>query len=198
MNKAAAASLAIALIGISCRSEPEGDLLISPPEPVAGPIVTGLYVTAEDGQALAVWRSPADHPQADSSSAYSFRLSGIFPNPAPPGGLSVMFTVPAAAEVHVWIAHARLTGATGRDTMAGRCGAVGRPDTIKVCDLVNAMLAAGSHTYQWDGNDDCGEPVPAGFYRVFLQQKGSPVLWRDLLLYRSPDDPNLKLVRSGG
>jgi tetrahydromethanopterin S-methyltransferase subunit D len=83
-----------------------------------------------------------------------FALQPNYPNPFDPISTSttITFTLPTQAPVSLTI-----------------CNILG--DVVKT--LVNAAMAAGSHSVSWDGRDEHGAVVPAGIYFVSLKSAES-------------------------
>ncbi|MBM4131860.1 hypothetical protein FJ250_12680 [bacterium] len=85
-----------------------------------------------------------------------------WPNPFNPA-VDVTAELASAARVRLAVFDAR-----------GRC--------LRV--LADGALAAGAHSYRWDGRDDTGRPAPAGCYLARLQGEDGGGVSRKLVLLR--------------
>jgi hypothetical protein len=95
-----------------------------------------------------VLRDPADAPDGGGGQLpLSFALGQNYPNPFNPT-TSISFDLPEAC--HVWLNVHNILGQ-------------------RVRTIVDATLAAGTHTVQWDAREDGGQSVASGVYFYRLQ-----------------------------
>jgi hypothetical protein len=151
------------------------------------PIITGIRVTYETGQFAGNWGNPTDGPGTESSSVFSPGLMVLAPNPCV-GKCPVRYVLARASSVRLWVTPARLAGALGTDmeSMLGMRMAAPRMAVVKTLDS-GTMRPAGVFTADWDATDDAGNPVPSGFYRIFLSIDNT-FYWRDLLLFATDEE----------
>lgn len=180
------------------------------------PIVTGLRITnTESCRVIAIWGSPSDSPDPsnslpnahlnkfnyfdpiDSNNDYSIpekiTMHGPCPNPND-GSTTIYFKLPIHTKVKLWICQAKFLDEQNPDLCFSN-GAVCISSNVQtVRNLYNKDLAAGYHSIIWDGNDDDGNPVASGFFRVYFSA-GDYFVYRDIFLYRAIGDIPLGLLQ---
>ena len=112
----------------------------------AGKVTSTTYVAQTIEVKVAASATQAEDAHAQPR---TFALQGNYPNPFNPT-TSIVFE----------------TYGAGQQTIYNVLGQ-------KVRTLVSASLSAGTHTYQWDGRDDAGQPVASGTYLYRLQTDAS-------------------------
>ena len=125
------------------------DLMIFPPQP--GTYNAALNIISDDPESgvsvLNVSSVVLPTASDDNHAGYVTALRGNFPNPFNPE-TTVSFSLKQAQRVTVEIYN-----------LLGQ----------RVKTLVNEELAAGNHTYQWNGKDDAGHSAGSGIY--FLKMR---------------------------
>jgi len=197
-----------ALVGVvganvSCSNPNESDLPLHALG-LGTPVVTGLYITGPNGpEALAVWGQPSDpppqgprllFPPPPQLSYYAF--SPPYPNPLD-GETVVKFDVkfldhapglPTQSVVSLWIVRARWVQSVNPDVVSISGGMVPAPNSGAIRTLRhNEAMFPGHYSANWNGRDDNGDLVPAGFYRIYFQANDF-TSWYDMFLYRSLND----------
>ncbi len=151
------------------------------------PEVTGIAVTNEFGHILGEWGQP---PYIYSNSLMQIRTP--YPNPGS-DSVNVWFGIPYGMYISAWVVRALGPGES-IEILEGYAGAQtavinGNPiATIKD----STYHEAGFSNLRWYCRDDHGQPVPSGFYRIFIQG-GEFFAWADFLLVRDCDylPPNM-------
>ncbi len=110
----------------------------------SGPVVYELH-HREDG----VWQLMASDEARGGTSVLATCLQGIHPNPANPRTL-INYSVSRTQQVEITIYDAR-----------GR----------RLIRLVDSIVAAGSHSVEWDGQDENGRSAASGTYLVQLRSE---------------------------
>lgn len=176
---------------ISCSvTESENQPLYSPDHKT--PVTGGIIITSKyDPTALGAWGNPSNptewklsKPPHDLSQKLpsGFWLYNPYPNPAKDSS-RIFFQVPEKSNARVYIVPARLMGSPDNSTSFITGGVFLSPQGIAIKVLENRLLQAGRYWHDWDLTDDNNNPVPAGFYRVYMET-GNNLLWRDILVYR--------------
>lgn len=180
---------------ISCNvTENENHSLYSPYHKT--PVTEGIFITSRDlPDAIGVWGNPVNpaewmlsNPPHDLSQKLpsGFWLYNPYPNPANYSS-RIFFQVPEASNVRVYIVPARLIGTPDNSISLVTGGVFLSPQGVAIKVLENKLLQAGRYWHDWDLTDDNSNPVPAGFYRVYMES-GNDLLWRDILVYRDKKD----------
>ncbi|HEX2867042.1 MAG TPA: hypothetical protein VHO03_08360 [Ignavibacteriales bacterium] len=181
---------------ISCSvTESENQPLYSPDHKT--PVTGGIVITSKyDPTPLGAWGNPSNPNEWKLSGfasgpsykggAYGFWLENPFPDPAK-DSTRIFFQVPKVSNVRVYIVPARLMGSPDNSTSLIVGGVFLSPQGIAIKVLENKLLQPGHHWRDWDLTDNNNSPVPAGFYRVYMEA-GSDLLWRDILVYRDKKD----------
>jgi hypothetical protein len=196
-NTLASLTAIILAFSISTCSNPnDNDMPLHAPG-LSTPVVTGLRVTGPSGpQEIAIWgvlSDPVTIRPFYTGGGHGGGLPAYFdfatPYPNPHDGFATMkFALPKESLLNLWIVRARWIGTTNPDLLSIGGGTVPAPNNGAVRTLLRSIRQfAGYHLVTWDGRDDNGEPVRAGFYRVYFQTNEF-TSWRDMLLYRSWED----------
>ena len=97
----------------------------------------------------------------------------------------------------MWVVRARLVGERVDEVGVNGGAVVMTSRTLPVVELFhNDSLYAGYYQHNWDCRNRNGQPVPAGFYRVYFKV-GSFLTWHDIFIYRSLNDLPPGLRRAG-
>jgi len=196
--------LLLAWISISCTDPDESSLPLYSPG-MSTPVVTGIRITTPAGPSVvAVWGNPSDpmdpvvrygYP-ADSPDTAApvegqipdgYACSAWYPNPSD-GSTVAEFAVPKSSLVDLWIVRARWWETPDTDPVPVLGSTVPVPVNLAVRTVIrHVVMPAGSYRFTWEGRDDNGDPVPSGFYRLYLKA-GTYSTWRDMFLYRSLND----------
>lgn len=186
-------SFAVACLCCACSSS---DNPIEAQGGTFSPVFTGLRVTASAGpKQIAVWGNPLS-PDASPPSRPStpgvigddptgFGLYNPYPNPSS-GTMNFSWRIERSDPVHIWISPVRLQGSAPDAEMIGGA-TLNASNLVVVRELANNQLLAGEYTLVWDGTDNSGKPVPAGFYRIYLMA-GGKLSWHDFMIFRSRGD----------
>lgn len=147
------------------------------------PIVTGLWVTREDAVGTKQWGEPG-YPNPDVSTPIGppisgFKVSNIYPNPCQ-FWTKFRVTIPAPANVKIWATTAQLLGELEGSSTAG---SIDRSTSAQVVATIleSSTLEPGVHEFKWELNDKNGNPLPAGFYRIYFQYDNK-VVPRDIFI----------------
>ena len=172
--------LLLIFAGISCSSPSNIDedeaatIVLTEP-----PIVTGIILTDITGRHFGYWGQPSySEDNIGNGTVY------IAPNPFS-SVTSIAFSLLKESCVKVLIARARLARTLESVSVGGAI--LPSSKEIIVAEWDRGMMAAGNNIFRWDGADKNGNPLPAGFYRVYVIV-GSEIHWNDLFLSRVPDD----------
>ena len=174
---------------VGCQDAAPTDLPLAPE--YATPVATGIYLTsAASPVIIGVWGNPADHvpsSQPGGSLPATFNVPPVYPNPSD-GSTVIEFGLPVAAAVAVWIVPARGAGETGNDFTVAWGALLPSPQRLAIAyPIPLSPRTFGVHRLTWDGRDGFGNPVPSGFYRVYVRFQ-QDIYWRDMFLYRDLAD----------
>ncbi len=180
-----------ALLGLSCSSpvdEGSGSVIYLP-----SPVVTGLWLIDATGRAKGAWGNPTSpNPAPDSGNEFEFSFSVPVPNPSNEK-VVISFNNPSATRIKIFVVRAYLSGVETKDANTIGGGAISKSDHVVVSTLSENVMQAGHFSILYNWTDDKKNPLPAGFYRIYLI-RGNKVYWHDALLTRSLDDlpPSLR------
>lgn len=153
------------------------------------PATGGIYITGENTpDEIGVYGSPSTSAEwiVDNSIKRNSLFFTAFPNPFH-GSTSLHFSLPIESNVKLTIVRARLKGAGNNDIYSIGGGLFQVNSSSQAIELINEGHKPGIYSIRWNGTDKSGKPVPAGFYRAYLQI-GNNLIWRDLLVSQSKDD----------
>jgi hypothetical protein len=172
-----------------CQDAPPTDLPLAPE--YATPVATGIIVTSPASpQIIDVWGNPADHvpsSQPGGGIPSAFEVPPVYPNPSD-GWTVIGFGLPVASDVAVWIVPARGAGEAGNDFTSAWGALLPSPQRVAIAyPIPLSRRSPGFYVLHWDGRDGGGNPVPSGFYRVYIRF-GENIYWRDMFLYRDLTD----------
>ena len=190
----------LSIVLISCKNPSETEILYSPD--LRTPVVTGIRITNEIAEEIAVWGNPNDpespvgkvekseNPPDDDGPIHAVPTYGLdmeapYPNPVN-GPCCIRFAIGNSSDVKIWVVPAVLTGEDESNTVDISNALVIKPN-IAVIVLVNRKLFAGIHEVRWNSKDSQGNDVPGGFYRIYVQAD-EYLLWRDVAVWRKPGD----------
>jgi len=189
--------LAAAILS-GCSSPDENSLPLHAPG-LQTPRVTGLAVTLDTGPTpIAVWGTLNEPPESSGpvnpggghlpgQLPASYAFSHPFPNPSD-GAVAVKFALPRDARVSLWLVKARWAGDPDMDVAPINGATVPAPANGAVRVLFrNEVLPTGYHIAGWDMNDNQGNPLASGFYRIYFEADTFSC-WRDVLVFRSWDE----------
>ncbi len=109
-----------------------------------------------------------------------FDFSTLYPNPTA-GRTTISFVLPGATEVSVFVVAALPLGRTAPPQASSAQGAwVYRPGGLPVAVLERRSLRPGQYALPLDLAEAAGRPLPAGYYRVYVQTP-YVLAWQDLL-----------------
>lgn len=194
----------LALISLSCDSytdpyNQEAPNIILTEEP----IVTGIWMSTITGNSLGPWGNPSSdesgtprHMASSSKSAtitadsvieveeYGFALNVPTPNPSL-SSIILQVNLPDDQHVRIFIARARLAGTQDLNSVGG--AVIAESKNIVVYNFPNRGYQAGRYSFEWDGTDNEGRRLPAGFYRIYAvtQQR---TLFHDIYLANSREE----------
>ena len=148
-------------------------------------IVTGIYITRESSEVIAVWGNPSSastksksQDEEEEDSPASFGLSVPYPNPFI-SSKSIAFKIPNSSNVSLWLETAYLPDSESATPFQN----VDPRKFQRIPVFENRKMTAGSHTVSTFGTDlysEClGGNLEVGFYRVFIQA-GSFLSWQDI------------------
>lgn len=176
-------------------------------------IVTGIYMTGEEGSTYSVWGNPIvpekiefepevidnpdednGHNEADVNSPSFFEMFPPYPNPAD-GNMSIGVTFPRRFDVKVWMETASLS-----INQSKQSNGLYRTDGIQKFVLFDEIISqAGHYTFNMSRNTKCfGGELNQGFFRVFVQIDGKHTLWQDIYIggVREKAPPGLRKASS--
>lgn len=141
---------------------------------VGPPIVTGMIFTDERGNYLGGWGNPTS-------------TVGVYPNPT-----NSSFTIGIVLEktcwVRVWVVKAYGPGEPVDPLVSSAGGETYVPYGAPIRILIeHEQYPTGHFQVVWDRNDDLGNAVPPGFYRIYVARDSS-LAWADVLLVHDCGD----------
>jgi hypothetical protein len=182
----------IAGLGCSAPSNPDtesglGKITPGPrssldPAPFVGaPIVSGIKVMDPSGRWLGHWGNPV--------------YGGVtaVPNPLAPDiqPCSLLFVLREDDNVQAWVERVYGPGEMVPDErlQSAGGGALVPSGPRVLASIPERQLAYGEGPhFAWNGTDDNGQPLPPGFYRIFVSAEMQGLGWVDVLLARDPGD----------
>jgi hypothetical protein len=187
--------LILFMVSVSCRNPSEIEILRSPD--LRTPVVTGIRVTNEMGEEIAVWGYLTDpvspvgevgrsqNSQNDDDIYVAVPDCGLdmrapYPNPFN-GQCRISFSIGNISDVTVWIMPAVLVGEEEGILLNFGNSLLIKPGTA-IAILVNEKKLPGYYQIMLDTSG-----LPGGFYRVFIQAN-QYLLWRDVAVWRKPGD----------
>jgi len=221
INKLQILSVLLLTISFACQSPNEYKISPSSPD-MSQPIATGIFITSSSPDPIGVWGNPADGSGALSAGYPSFDLNsgdavdtfsilkqtnvapvpphGLplnlfnpYPNPADAyGGCVINFSIPVTSYVELYVVPARWYGDVGNDINSSAGAITVAPKRTAIAILVRTVKAGGIYACQWSALDQKGNPLPSGFYRIYLHV-GDTVIWHDVLLYDKITDLPMSL-----
>ena len=204
----------------SCKS-PNADEIPPLSPDMSQPIVTGIYVTNSMGpDPIGVWGNPSDGSSTTSVDYLVLSLSsgnnkdtisvlkrvstvsstiptGVvlnlpYPNPVDThGGCEISFALPYKSYVELFVVPARWFSEKSNDKYLSSGAVIAAPKRTAISILQRNQLVAGYWTYHWSGQDQNGNSLSDGFYRVYLHAYNTHYnifYWHDVFLYNKISD----------
>ncbi len=200
-------------VAFSCKSPNENDIPPSSSD-ISQPIVTGIYITNNTGpETIGIWGTPSDgsgtisagYPlfsinsgnstdgvtdlkqiSAESPLPSAVKLYNPYPNPFVEN-CAISFSLPVQSNVVLYVVPARWFGANSNDLNSSAGAITATPKRTAIAILIRRQLKAGLYECLWHSYDQNGNPLPPGFYRIYLRV-GDTVCWHDVFLYNETTD----------
>lgn len=191
--------LFLGFIFLSCSKDDSG--LVTPFESQS-PVVTGIWLTYETGpEVIGSWGYPSDPPtlyRTDFSKTNLNKSSSTndelaiptfvtmdvpYPNPTQ-NSCAIRFSIIELSKVNIWIVKARFINEKNNSyeySNGAVCINSNNQPVRKIIEDKNYDV--GFYSYIFDGNDNDGNPLPAGFYRVYFSA-GNTTEYHDIFLFR--------------
>lgn len=165
---------------------------ISTPGTQGNNIVTGIFVTGEEGSVYDVWGNPNpperiefewevvedSNEEPDISEPVFFEMGKPYPNPAD-GNMSIRVRFPRSFDVKIWMETASLSI---NPTQLSN-GVYGPYDFQRFVLFDEEIPASGDYTFSMNKKTKCfGGELNQGFFRVFVQVDGKHILWQDIYI----------------
>jgi len=116
------------------------------------------------------------------------KLNNPYPNPADVyGGCIISYSLPLTSSVELYVVPARWYNDNNNDVNSSAGAITAAPKRTAIAVLVRTKQAAGMYSCHWLDRDQNGNPLPAGFYRIYLRV-GENVSWHDVFLYNELTD----------
>jgi hypothetical protein len=175
----------------SCRS-PNSPLPFRAPN-LQTPVATGIFITLETSpEIVGVFGKPSSNPTIGNPGVdrltsgdvpSRFYLYVPYPNPSN-GECAITFELPEQSRVAIYIVPAIFMSQESRIVQFNNA-TIYTPGGLAIDILLDRNLPPGHHEVIWPGRNSDGDPVPDGFYRIYMDVNGHR-LWQDALSLRDP------------
>ncbi len=184
--------LFITLLLVGCKSSSDSNPLNMPI--TTPPVVEGISITDATGQELGVWGNTDGYPSEctkENNTKPGTLLPAEccvhipYPNPTNIDAV-IKYDLAKSATVTSYIVKAYAPNEDINQTILNGSYFYNSIHIIRIL-IVDYKKQAGFNSLHWNGADETGNPVPSGFYRVYLEINDI-LFWRDILVARTCDD----------
>ena len=141
---------------------------------VGPPVVSGMVFTDNMDRVVGSWGNPTS-------------TVGVYPNPTN-SPFTIVILLEKTCWVRVWVVKAYGPGESVDPLVSSAGGETYVPYGAPIRILIeHEQYPAGPRQVVWDLNDDLGNVVPPGFYRIYVARDNS-LAWADVLFVRDCAD----------